>query len=125
MSAARESPPRIVVIDDDPGVLEVLRVLLESAGYLVTAVESALGAKSLIEQVQPAAILLDLSLPYRFGMSLLRDLKATPSTSAIPVVIVSGITDVLPASERAMAAAVVAKPFETQQLLDLVQRHTG
>src|SRR5687768_12260291 len=109
MGAARESPPRIVVIDDDQDVLEALRALLESVGYHVTAVESAFGAKSLIEQVQPAAIILDLSLPYRFGMSLLKDLKSTPSTSAIPVVIVSGITDVLPASERAMAAAVVTK----------------
>jgi CheY-like chemotaxis protein len=123
MGAAGESPPRIVVVDDDQDVLEALRALLESAGYDVTTVESAFGAKSLIEEVQPAAILLDLSLPFRFGMSLLKDLKSTPSTSAIPVVIVSGMADVLPANEQALAAAVVAKPFENQQLLDILQHH--
>jgi FixJ family two-component response regulator len=123
MGAAGESPPRIVVVDDDQDVLEALRALLESAGYDVTTVESAFGTKSLIEEVQPAAILLDLSLPFRFGMLLLKDLKSTPTTSAIPVVIVSGIADVLPASEQALAAAVVAKPFENQHLLDLLQRH--
>jgi CheY-like chemotaxis protein len=123
MGAAGESPPRIVVVDDDQDVLEALRALLESAGYDVTTVESAFGAKSLIEEVQPAAILLDLSLPFRFGMLLLKDLKSTPSTSAIPVVIVSGMADVLPANEQALAAAVVAKPFENQQLLDILQHH--
>jgi FixJ family two-component response regulator len=123
MGAAGESPPRIVVVDDDQDVLEALRALLESAGYDVTTVESAFGTKSLIEEVQPAAILLDLSLPFRFGMLLLKDLKSTPTTSAIPVVIVSGIADVLPASEQALAAAVIAKPFENQQLLDILQHH--
>ena len=65
-------------------------------------------------------ILLDLGLPYWSGASLLVELKADPHTASIPVVVASGSPEALSSARRALATAVIGKPFELQALLDTV-----
>ena len=84
--APRQLGP-ILVVEDDPDLILFLGELLTSAGYRVAAVDSTLGTAALIRRERPAAILLDLGLPYRSGVSLLAELKAQPDTTAIPVII--------------------------------------
>jgi two-component system, NtrC family, nitrogen regulation response regulator NtrX len=112
---------RVLVIDDDPDLRGILTDLLEDEGYAVTTAEAVLGAMALARRLRPDVILLDLGLPYRSGASLLPELKADPSTADIPVVVVSGMPEVLTAERRAMAAGVVAKPFDTEVLLAAVR----
>jgi CheY-like chemotaxis protein len=109
-----------LVVEDDENLLVLFDEILSRAGYEVTTADSAFGAVALVRQRKPAAVLLDLGLPFRPGASLLGDLKADPATWDIPVVIVSGLTETLTEERRALAAAIVPKPVDAIMLLDAV-----
>jgi CheY-like chemotaxis protein len=108
---------RILLIDDDPMICDLVSLVMESAGFAVTTTDSALGAVELVRSVKPDAIILDLGLPYRSGATLLRDLKDQPDLAPIPVVILSGMAEMLTGSRRDLAAAVLSKPFATDALI--------
>jgi DNA-binding response OmpR family regulator len=112
---------RVLVIEDDPAHSEFLADVLGAEGYEVTATASALGAAALARRLQPCAILLDLGLPYRSGASLLMDLKADPVVGSIPIIIVSGLTDVLAPHQAAAAFAILQKPFSSSSLIATVR----
>jgi CheY-like chemotaxis protein len=111
----------VLVIDDDAGVQRLLQMILEPAGYAVTAIDSALGAMTTVRRLQPDVILLDLALPYRSGASLLDELKADAATADVPVLVVSANTHVLPTERRALAVDIIAKPFDAEGLLAAVE----
>ena len=115
----------ILVVEDEPHVSALLADTLLDHGYAVTAIDSALGTLDLARQLRPCAILLDLGLPYRSGALLLADLKADPATAHIPVIIVSALTELLAPDRRVLAAAVIAKPFETPALIDALRQTCG
>jgi DNA-binding response OmpR family regulator len=117
--------PRVLIIEDDPGMQALLRDVLEEEGLRSQTFGSAIGAAGLVRQLQPQVILLDLALPVRSGESLLKELKSDRATARIPVIVVSAITVLLSDEERDMAAAVVAKPFELQTLLDAIRTAIG
>jgi len=113
--------PDVVILDDDSQIKALLSDVLTEEGYVVTALDSALGAMALVRQVHPAVILLDLGLPYRSGTTLLSELKADPETATIPVIIVSGIPDILTDDRSRAAYAVFPKPFSLGGLLAAVR----
>jgi DNA-binding response OmpR family regulator len=117
-----EMRQHILVIEDDPGIRDLLTDTLTSGGYAVTTTDSALGAGTLVRRVVPRLIVLDLGLPYRSGGSLLHDLKADPATAKIPVLVVSALADSLSPERRALAAGVVPKPFSPDALLVAVDK---
>jgi DNA-binding response OmpR family regulator len=112
----------IFVVEDDPAVSSLLTEILARAGYEVTAADSAFGLAGLVRDIQPAAILLDLGLPFRPGVDLLNELKADARTAHVPVIVLSGLTEILSEERRALAAAVLAKPFDTERLLDVLEQ---
>ena len=113
---------RIFVVEDDPALSSLLTEILARAGYEVTGVDSAFGLAALVRDLQPAAILLDLGLPFRPGVDLLSELKADARTAQVPVIVLSGLTEILSEERRALAAAVLAKPFDMERLLDVLQQ---
>ena len=115
----------IFVVEDDPAVSGLLTEILTRASYEVTAVDSAFGLAGLVRDLQPAAILLDLGLPFRSGVDLLNELKADARTAHVPVIVLSGLTEILSEERRALAAAVLAKPFDVERLLDVLQQTCG
>ena len=114
------APKRVLVIEDDPELVAVMTEVLAEEGYDVTSTQSALGAAALAARLHPDLIVLDLGLPYRSGASLLAEFKATASTADIPVLVVSGIAQTLRGQRRAMADAVLPKPFGIRELLATV-----
>jgi DNA-binding response OmpR family regulator len=108
----------VVVVEDDPLMADLLGDLLADEGYTVTVLPSAFGAREAVQRRRPSAVVLDLGLPYRSGAALLADLKADPAIAAIPVVVVSALTEALPPDRSALAAAVIGKPFPLRALLD-------
>ena len=112
---------RVLIVEDDPTVRKLLADLLESEGYAVTETDSVLGAMGLVRQIRPCIILLDLGLPYRSGASLLADVRAEASTAHIPVLVISGLSEALTAERRALATAVIEKPFCADALLESVR----
>jgi CheY-like chemotaxis protein len=111
----------VLVIEDDPGIRDLLTDTLQSDGYVVTSTESALGAATLVRRLLPRVILLDLGLPYRSGGALLHDLKTDPATADIPVLVVSAFVESLTPERRALATAIIPKPFSLDAVLVAVR----
>lgn len=112
---------RVLVVEDEPDIVNVLTDLLSTAGYDVTTTDSVFGAAALVRQIDPCVVLLDLGLPYRPGTTLLAELKADPRTADVPVLIISGLPETLTAERRAQATAVLTKPVDIASLLSAVQ----
>jgi DNA-binding response OmpR family regulator len=112
---------RVVIVEDDPDFAALLSALLEEEGYGVVTAETALGTAELVRRVCPCAVLLDVGLPYRSGVSLLDKLKADPSSAGVPVVVITGVPEILTDERRRMAAAVLAKPVDMRTLATLVR----
>jgi DNA-binding response OmpR family regulator len=105
-----------LVVDDDPWIRLLLRDLLTDEGYAVVEASNGSAALRLAQRQPPALVLLDLVLPEQSGLELLTELKSTRATAHVPVIAVSGRTDLL-ACAAALADAVVAKPFDIDELL--------
>lgn len=111
----------ILVIEDDPHLGSLIEDLLQTDGYATCRTMTALGAMALAREIHPHAIVLDLGLPFRSGASLLRDIRHDTTTAEIPTVVVSGMPEVLNPEDRALASAVLGKPFDMFGLLDLLR----
>jgi DNA-binding response OmpR family regulator len=111
----------VLIVEDDPTASAVMADVLQSAGYEVTETASGFGVNALVRRLSPAAVLLDLGLPYRPGTAVLADLKTDPHTAQVPVVVLSGLTEALTDERRAMAAAVLPKPIDLHVLLETVE----
>ena len=84
---------RVLVVDDDDGVRTAVTWALEADGFEVLAVDDGLAAASLLATAEPALVVLDLSLPGRGGLDLLRDLRADEARAGrwrLPVIVLSG-----------------------------------
>src|SRR5579871_5244712 len=86
-------PPRVMVVDDNPDNMLLMRDLLSSRGYEVVAAPHAEEAERHIRFDQPDLILLDVVMPGKSGYELCRELKEDPQTRLIPVVMITGLTD--------------------------------
>jgi len=87
--AARPAAPAVLVCDDDREVAALLASMLEQQGYRPVCAHSAAEAERLLASERPDALLLDLLLPDRDGLTFLRELRGRPATSALPIVVVS------------------------------------
>ena len=84
-----DRPARLLVVDDDPDVLEMIGQLLEERPYVVNTAVDGLDALEQIEQDKPDAILLDLMMPRLDGFGMLAQLRQNPATVDIPVIIIT------------------------------------
>jgi len=118
---------RVLVVDDEPDIVYMVKVILRSAGFEVAA---ASGVGDAIEQLSgedPDLILLDLRLGDGEGWAVLDHLKAGGRTERIPVIILSAVASSSTA-ERAIregARACITKPFVASSLLETVRTHVG
>jgi len=92
LGTARRTP-RILVVDDHPDTMILMRELLASHGYDVVAVPDALHAEAEIRQQPPDLILSDVIMPGKSGYQLCRELKEDPATRLIPFVLITGLSD--------------------------------
>jgi C4-dicarboxylate-specific signal transduction histidine kinase len=119
-----EIHPKILVIDDDPSIRQVLRDVLVFSGYAVDEVENAANAYDLIEKKAYDAILIDIVMPGENGLAVLEKLKAVePNT---PAIMLTGMPNVETAANalRLGAYDYLAKPIERSYLLNTVHRAT-
>jgi cyclic di-GMP phosphodiesterase len=91
--SSRRAPPRILVVDDNQDIMELMQELLASHGYDVVAMPDALHAEAEIRRHPPDLILSDVVMPGKSGYELCRELKENPSTRLIPFVLITGLTD--------------------------------
>jgi len=117
---------KILLVDDEPALRELLRVTLESADIAVDEASSALEAEARLRRRKADIVVLDLRMPGMGGVELCKALKANPRTADIPIVALTGAEyEDIRAVQRAGAAAVVRKPFSPLELLSVIERLSG
>jgi response regulator RpfG family c-di-GMP phosphodiesterase len=117
---------RILLVDDEPALRELLRATLESADITVEEAGSALEAQAMLGRCRPDVIVLDLRMPGMGGAELCRRLKADEATSEIPIVLLTGADEEeAHAAQQAGAAALVRKPFSPLELLAVIEGLSG
>lgn len=118
-----DSPPMVLVVDDDAAIREVVTMALQDEGYDVVA---ALGAEalSIARRRRPAVILLDIMMPLVDGVEIARRLRADPSTRDIPIIAMSAITVLAETAHGMQADGQLAKPFNLDELIDVVAQAT-
>jgi CheY-like chemotaxis protein len=117
----------ILIVDDNPLNLKLVRLLLSSEGYEVRTASDAEEALAVLREFRPRLILMDIQLPGMDGLALTRQLKAEPATRDILVV---GLTAYAMKGdrERALAAGCdgyIAKPIDTRGLPARVAEFLG
>jgi CheY-like chemotaxis protein len=121
------SPTRILVVDDNPANLRLLRMLLTGEAYDVRTAGDAVEALAVIREFGPRLILMDLQMPGIDGFELTRRLKAEEATRGIVIVALTAYA-MKGDEERARAAGCdgyVSKPIDTRALPGLIARHVG
>src|ERR1700723_3065514 len=86
-------PPRVLVVDDNPDTMFLMRELLSTRGYEVVAVPDATRAEIEIRRELPDLILSDVVMPGKSGYELCRELKENPATRLIPFVLITGLAE--------------------------------
>src|SRR3954463_12415530 len=115
-------PKRILIIDDDPDILEFLQVVLEEEGYVVVTSTRGDYLKQLHNRGLPHLIVLDMLLSGQDGRDIVKYLKNREETRAIPVIMFSAHPHAEQAARQAGANDFLAKPFEIDVLLAKVAR---
>jgi len=113
---------RILILDDDQDILDIVSYLLTEGGYEVQTLASGEQIASAIHQFNPDLVLMDVMLADMDGRLICRDLKADASTHHIPVILISGTHD-LAASLHQQGAPndFIPKPFDIELLLQKVK----
>ena len=110
--------PTILVVEDEPAILELLRVNLVDAGYDVRAAVDAESARLSLMEMLPDLVLLDWMLPGQSGLAFAKQLRAEARTKELPVIMVTARTDEADrvAGLEAWVDDYVTKPFSPREL---------
>lgn len=112
---------KIMIADDDPAIIDVLTLMLESAGYTVLIS----GNGKTVEEVKrncPDVVLLDVLMSGVSGYDVCGELKNDPSTKHIPVIMISANKKAREVTLGGCGDGFIAKPFEMNNLLQIVAR---
>ena len=113
---------KILVADDDPAIVESVKVLLEDEGY---SVDTTVDGRTVhdVKENFPDLIILDIWMSGEDGSEICRYLKSSGVTKHIPIIMISANRDASKLSQDAGADGFIAKPFDADDLLDMVTKH--
>src|SRR5581483_2801952 len=114
--------PRVLVVDDDEVIRGFLREALEDDGYDVEVAGDGREALAVVDRWRPDLILLDLMMPEMDGWTFRAELRRHPDLAEIPVIVLSAVRDLGARAAALEAAALVAKPFDLDRLLETIGR---
>lgn len=115
----------VLVIEDDPWTRTITTALLAGEGFAVVEAKNGEEGLSLARSHVPDAVLLDLALPTKSGLEVLRELKGDRATFEIPVIVVSAYGTLMNEADAHQAAGVIQKPFDYDDLVGQVERATA
>ncbi|MHB8494450.1 MAG: phosphate regulon transcriptional regulator PhoB [Casimicrobiaceae bacterium] len=110
--------PTILVVEDEPAIVELLKVNLADAGYGVTTAADAEAAQAALKVALPDLVLLDWMLPGQSGLALAKELRSNPRTRELPIIMVTARSDESDrvAGLEAWVDDYVTKPFSPREL---------
>ncbi|WP_397449306.1 response regulator [Pseudomonas sp. NA-150] len=123
-SAEQAGLPRVLVVEDEPDIAYLLNLLISRAGYNVTSAASLQEARALLDSQRFDAVTLDLELPDGDGLQLIRELRNSPSTQALPVLVISAACEEgkLRLNGGFQAIDWLDKPIDSLLLADALRR---
>ena len=115
----------ILVVDDDPNALDIVRTYLEAKGYQVTTAQNGRDALGLLDSVRPVLVLLDVMMPGMDGWEVARTIKNHPDFGTTRVVMLTARSDFEDKHEglRAGADDYLVKPIQLEELGSRVERN--
>jgi len=114
------STARVLVVEDDPSLREIIRLVLEQRGCRVDEAADGNAALSHIASEPPDIVVADLRMRPITGPELIDLIRCQPRTRRLPVILLTGDTGATVASTK--ADAVVIKPFEPDALMSVIRR---
>lgn len=114
---------RILVVDDEQHILQVLTLKLRNAGYdVITAVDGEEGLQR-SQSDQPDLVITDFQMPYMTGLELVHAMASDPSTAAIPVIMLTARGYAIDEADLAIGNIrdVMSKPFSPRSILRQVE----
>ncbi len=115
---------KILVVDDEPEIREMLKVILGEAGYEIYTAEDGKDAMRKVQLLKPDVILLDISMPRMDGAEVCLALKEKKSTENIPVILMTALgekIDKLGTMRQIGGFPTFVKPFDTDELLGTIR----
>jgi two-component system OmpR family response regulator len=113
--------PVVLVVDDDHGIREMVRMALVAEGYRVDTASNGDAALAVLRLARPDLVLLDISMPVMDGWTFRALQLQMPDARDVPVLIVSGNERLDPPSAELAPVAVLRKPYELDQLVATVR----
>ncbi len=111
---------KILVIDDDEPILDVVKTILENEGYTVEIFSEWAGVFAKIKSSQPDLIILDIFISGADGRVICKELKKSKTTTNIPVILFSATSRLEAYTKDSNAQGYLKKPFKPQALLEIV-----
>ena len=124
-SASATKRKCVLVVEDNATIGGLLVALLREEGYRALRAWDGREAMKMARDRRPDLIVLDLSLPYRDGVDVLRELRENEDTVDAPIVVVSGNALQLTPDDRTLVTDIVAKPFDIDRLMNVFRRYLG
>lgn len=118
---------KILIVDDEPHMLRITELSLKKGGYDILTARNGREAIELAARELPALIVMDVTMPEMDGLTALKQLKATPATAGIPVIMLTsrGQTVAREEAEISGAALYLTKPFSPSALAAEARRIIG
>ena len=112
-----EKKPNILVVDDDPDIGTMLKMMLEYKGYSVTLLGNANQTEQILSKQQTDIVILDMLIAGLNGTDICRSIRSNPLSATIPVLMISALPDARNTCIDAGANDFVSKPFEMEGIL--------
>ena len=115
---------KILIVDDETMIVEVLRDVLQESGYQALTAMDAMQATMQAVKYKPDLILLDVSMPAGGGVAVYDRLKQSPETQSVPVIFLTAMppADLAQKISSSENVTVFRKPFKQKELLDVIHK---
>lgn len=124
-AAARPGKGRILIVDDEPDVLESTALVVKTLGYEALTLSDPGQILDTVEQERPALLLQDLKMPGLNVSGLVAALRVNPETAETPIVFFSAGSDLAATAARYDAWGYLPKPFSPQEMAHLLRKALG
>ncbi len=109
----------ILVIDDEPAIVDILRAILEEEGYNVITAANGRQGLDLMADVRPDVVICDIMMPVMDGRALCRAIEKDPLLQGVPIVLMSAVQDLIRKTDCTYAA-YIQKPFDLDTVVNTV-----
>ncbi|MBP0484617.1 response regulator transcription factor [Sagittula salina] len=118
---------QVLLIEDEPNIIEAIKFILSREGWQVFSHSNGDTAVQTVRERAPDVVILDAMLPGRSGYDILRELRESTETAALPILMLTarGQTKDREMAERAGASRFMTKPFSNAEVLDAVRALKG